>query len=60
VVLRWNIELGLVPIPRSPPPARLAQNIDIFDFTLTAAEVAAISARDTSAEQRVDSDTMGH
>ena len=60
IVLRWNIELGLVAIPRSSNPARLAQNLDIFDFALTADEVAAISALDTGAEKRVDSDTMGH
>jgi 2,5-diketo-D-gluconate reductase A len=60
VVLRWDIDLGLVAIPRSSNPARLAQNIDLFDFTLTADEVAAISALDTGAEPRVDSDTSGH
>jgi 2,5-diketo-D-gluconate reductase A len=60
VVLRWNIERGIVPIPRSSNPQRLAQNIAIFDFKLTADEIAAISALDTGAEQRVDSDTMGH
>lgn len=60
IVLRWNVELGLVAIPRSSNPARLAQNLDIFDFALTADEVAAISALDTGAEKRVDSDTMGH
>lgn len=60
VVLRWFIELGVVAIPRSSNPGRLAQNIDIFDFTLTADEVAAVSALDTGAEPRVDSDTMGH
>ncbi len=60
IVLRWNIELGLVAIPRSSNPARLAQNLDIFDFTLTPDEIAAISALDTGAEKRVDSDTMGH
>src|SRR6266496_2667473 len=60
VVLRWDIELGVVAIPRSSNPERLAQNIDIFDFTLTADEVAAISALDSGVEKRVDSDTMGH
>lgn len=60
IVLRWNVELGLVAIPRSSNPARLAQNLDIFDFTLTADEIAAISALDTGTEKRVDSDTMGH
>ncbi|MEZ4863926.1 MAG: aldo/keto reductase [Caldilineaceae bacterium] len=60
VALRWFIELGVVAIPRSSNPARLRQNIDIFDFALTDDEVAAISALDTGAEKRVDSDTMGH
>lgn len=60
VVLRWNIELGLVPIPRSSNPERLAQNLAIFDFALTADEIAAISALDNGAEPRVDSDTTGH
>jgi 2,5-diketo-D-gluconate reductase A len=60
VVLRWNIDVGIATIPRSSNPERLAQNIAIFDFALTAAEIAAISALDTGAEKRVDSDTMGH
>jgi len=60
IVLRWNVELGLVAIPRSSNPERLAQNLAIFDFALTAAEVAAISALDTGAEKRADSDTGGH
>lgn len=60
VVLRWHIELGLVAIPKSADPRRIAQNIDIFDFTLTGDEIRAISALDTGAEPRVDSDTKGH
>jgi 2,5-diketo-D-gluconate reductase A len=60
IVLRWHVELGLVPIPKSANPARIAQNIDIFDFTLTGAEVEAITALDTGANPGVDSDTSGH
>lgn len=60
IVLRWNIELGLATIPRSSNSARLAQNLDIFDFALTPEEIASITALDTGAEKRVDSDTMGH
>src|SRR3712207_9513243 len=60
VVLRWHIELGVVAIPKSANSERIAQNIDIFDFTLTGDEVAAISALDTGAQSGVDSDTMGH
>jgi 2,5-diketo-D-gluconate reductase A len=60
VVLRWHIELGIVAIPRSSNPERIAQNIDIFDFVLTSDEVVAISALDTGDEPRVDSDKTGH
>ena len=60
VVLRWNVELGLATVPRSSNPERLAQNLNVFDFSLTAAEIAAISALDTGAETRADSDLGGH
>jgi 2,5-diketo-D-gluconate reductase A len=60
VVLRWHIELGIVAIPRSANPGRIAQNINIFDFELTTDEIATISALDTREEQGVDSDKTGH
>jgi diketogulonate reductase-like aldo/keto reductase len=47
IVLRWHIEHGLSAIPKSVRPERIAENIDIFDFTLTPEEVAAIDALDT-------------
>ncbi len=60
IVLRWFVEQGIVAIPRSSNAARLAQNIDIFDFALTSDEVAAISALDTGETKRADSDKGGH
>jgi 2,5-diketo-D-gluconate reductase A len=60
VVLRWHVELGLVAIPKSAHPARIAQNIDIFDFELASDEVAALLALDTGADPGVDSDKGGH
>ena len=60
VVLRWHMELGIVAIPRSRNPERIAQNIDIFDFALTSDEMASISGLDTGEEPRVDSDKTGH
>jgi len=59
IVLRWHIELGLVAIPRSSNATRIAQNIDVFDFVLAPDEVTAITALDTGAEPRVDSDQVG-
>ena len=60
VVLRWHIELGLVAIPKSSDPARLRQNLDIFDFSLTAEQVTAISALDQGEAAAADSDRTGH
>jgi 2,5-diketo-D-gluconate reductase A len=42
VVLRWHIEHGIVAIPKSVKPERIATNLDVFGFTLSAEEVARI------------------
>jgi diketogulonate reductase-like aldo/keto reductase len=47
IILRWQIQLGTSPIPKSVRPERIAENIDIFDFALASDEVQAISALDT-------------
>jgi 2,5-diketo-D-gluconate reductase A len=60
IVLRWHIELGLVPIPRSTNRERMAQNLRIFDFSLTADEMQALSALDRGESAATDSDTTGH
>lgn len=60
VVLRWHVQQGLVPIPKSGNPERLAQNIAVFDFELSDAEMASITALDKGGEGAVDSDKMGH
>ncbi|GLK17900.1 aldo/keto reductase [Herbiconiux flava] len=44
VILRWHVQLGSVPIPKSATPARQAENLDVFGFELSADEVAAITA----------------
>jgi 2,5-diketo-D-gluconate reductase A len=43
-ILRWHLQNGLVVIPKSNSRERMAQNFDLFDFELSADEVAAISA----------------
>jgi diketogulonate reductase-like aldo/keto reductase len=47
IILRWQIELGNSPIPKSVRPERIAENIDIFDFAFTSEDVQAINALDT-------------
>jgi diketogulonate reductase-like aldo/keto reductase len=44
VILRWHVQLGHVVLPKSNNAARLASNLQIFDFELSAAEMAAITA----------------
>lgn len=44
VVLRWHVEIGSTPIPKSGDPDRQRENADIFGFSLDAEDVAAISA----------------
>jgi 2,5-diketo-D-gluconate reductase A len=49
VVLRWHLEHEIVVIPKSKTPARIAANFDIFDFSLSPAEVARIDALSSAA-----------
>ncbi len=44
VVLRWHIEHGFVAIPKSARPERIEANFDVFSFSLTNTEVAALDA----------------
>jgi 2,5-diketo-D-gluconate reductase A len=44
VILRWHVQLGSLPIPKSADPGRQAQNLDVFGFELTEDEMAAITA----------------
>ncbi len=46
VVLRWQLQRGIICIPKSVNPDRIRQNIDVFDFELTADDMAAINALD--------------
>lgn len=46
VVLRWNIQRGVVVIPKTTHQERMAENLAVFDFTLTKEEMAAISQLD--------------
>ncbi|HBX80371.1 MAG: aldo/keto reductase [Propionibacteriaceae bacterium] len=47
VMLRWHLQEGRSAIPKSTKPQRIAENFDVFNFELTADELAAIDALDT-------------
>ena len=46
VVLRWHLETGHVAIPKSATPTRISENLNLFGFTLTAGDRAAIAGLD--------------
>lgn len=47
VMLRWNIQRGVVVLPKSTHIERMKQNFNVFDFVLTEEDMAAIAALDT-------------
>ena len=60
VMLRWHIENGLRPIPKSANPRRIAENFDIFDFHLSGEDEADFAALDDPAgRQGPDPDRFG-
>ncbi|MFB9659833.1 aldo/keto reductase [Glycomyces mayteni] len=54
VVIRWHLQNGCIVIPKSSKASRIAENFDVFDFELSAQEVAAISALETGKRQGID------
>lgn len=60
VVLRWHIERGLLPLPKSASPQRQRENLDIFGFELSPAQVQAISSMGVADGRRFDGDPDVH
>jgi len=56
VMLRWGIQQGRSVIPKSTNPARIAENLDVFDFALSGDEVARIDRLDTGVRGGPDPD----
>lgn len=52
--LRWLTQRGIVAIPKSTHKERMAENLDIFDFSLTDGDMAAIAGLNTHDEGTVD------
>jgi len=61
VVLRWHTQLGYIPAPKSSDPVRQAQNLNVFDFQLSEAEMNALNALDRPNDPKMlDAERFGH
>ena len=58
IVLRWDIQSGVIPIPKSAHTARMRENISVFDFTLDEADMAQIAALDEGKHLGADPDKV--
>ena len=51
VLIRWSLQRGFMPLPKSDRPERIASNADVYGFELSSEQVAAITA--TGASERL-------
>lgn len=58
VLLRWHLDLGNVVIPKTVNPNRMAENLDVFDFSLQPGEVARIEELENGVRNAYDPDLM--
>lgn len=56
IILRWNIQQDILVIPRSTNPAHIAENLNIYDFELSATDMATISALNKNEQWNPTSD----
>lgn len=58
VVLRWHLQRGIVTIPKTVSPRRMAENLGIFGFSLDGEDMAALAALDTGRRGALDPNTV--
>ncbi|WP_068280659.1 aldo/keto reductase [Aldersonia kunmingensis] len=58
VIIRWHLQSGLVVIPKSVHEERITQNIDVFDFELTAGDIDEIAGLNNGARVGIHPDKM--
>ncbi|CAG9765114.1 unnamed protein product [Ceutorhynchus assimilis] len=60
IILRYLIQIGLVPIPKSSNKKRIEENIDLFDYALAPQDIEAIDAFETVIRYHCHLETLGH
>lgn len=58
IAVRWHLQKGFIPMPKSITAARIASNFAIFDFELTSEDILAIDALNTGERIGPDPDTI--
>ncbi|MBB5937345.1 aldo/keto reductase [Streptomyces zagrosensis] len=58
IVLRWHLQIGNVVIPKSVTPSRIRENINVFDFTLDADDLATLTSLDAGKRTGPDPDVF--
>ena len=58
VTLRWDLQLGVSPIPKSSSPSRIEENFDVFDFYLDEIDLSILSSMHENF--RIVDDPMGY
>lgn len=58
IVLRWHVQTGNIVIPKSVTPERIRQNLDVFGFELTPADLTALAALDRGMRTGPDPDAF--
>ncbi|VDC07362.1 unnamed protein product [Peniophora sp. CBMAI 1063] len=53
VLLRWSLQRGFVPLPKSATPERITENIKLYDFVLDEEDMASLDALDQGKEGAV-------
>jgi 2,5-diketo-D-gluconate reductase A len=59
IVLRWHVQLGNIVFPKSVTPARIAENIDVFEFELADDDMLTVDELDTGTRMGPDPDRFG-
>ena len=58
ICLRWHLENGFIPLPKSVTPSRIVENTEIFDFSISADDLALISEIDIDTGTGYDPDKV--
>lgn len=58
IILRWNVQRGVIVIPKSTHKNRMEENFDIWDFVISTEDMASISHMDTARSEIVDHNTV--